>query len=806
MIVPSIDLSGGRTVQLVGGEDLAVDAGDPRPLLEAFSIVGETAVIDIDAARGEGSNASLIEELCGLGPIRVGGGIRDYETAMRWLETGASKIIIGTAATPDLLSRLPRDRVIVALDSREGLVVTNGWRRQSPVSVPDAIADLRDLCDGFLLTFVEREGRLEGTDLQRASEYVKAADGRSVTIAGGVTTVDEVAELDRLGADAQVGMALYTGRFSVADAVAAVMTSDREDGLWPTIVTDQHGIALGLAWSDRESLGQAIETRRGVYRSRSRGLWVKGETSGAGQELIEVSVDCDRDALRFRVRQDDPGFCHQDTRTCFGSDRGLPRLSRRLESILATRPSDSNTVRLASDAALLASKLSEEASELGNADGAAEVAAEAADLVYFTLVKAASAGVPLEEVGRILDQRESAAIRRPMISKPRSAAEIVEEVRRGGEPALRRLSEQFGDLGPGDRIVYGPSDLEAAAASLDEPHRDLLLRVADRIETFARAQRSCLMDLSTEIVGGTAGHRWVPIEAVGAYAPGGRYPLPSSVLMTVVPARVAGVSTVWVASPRPTQLTLAAASIAGADGLIAVGGAQAIAALAFGTVSPSCDLIVGPGNRWVTDAKKHLFGEVGIDGLAGPSEILVIADAGADPSLVAADLIAQAEHDVDARAALVTTNQGVADSVLDEIDAQLADLPTAEVAGAALENLSITVVDSMVAAAAEANRAAPEHLALHVAEPESIQRGLTSYGSVFVGDVTAEAFADYGAGPNHVLPTGGNARFQSGLSVATFLKTPTWMRLDNPEAIREDTALLARLEGLEGHARAAIAR
>lgn len=393
--------------------------------------------------------------------------------------------------------------------------------------------------------------------------------------------------------------------------------------------------------------------------------------------------------------------------------------------------------------------------------------------------------------------------------EPTAMAEVVpiiEDVRERGEPALRARAERLGDIGPGDRVVLDPIALRDAFDRLPGEQRELLERVGRRIETFAIAQLETLSDLTQPVPGGVAGHRWIPVKSVGAYAPGGRHPLPSSVLMTVVPARVAGVERVWVASPHPTDVTLAAAHVAGADGLLAVGGAQAIAALAFGTVSPACDLIVGPGNKWVTAAKKYLYGEVGIDGLAGPSEILVIADRDADPGLVAADLLAQAEHDTDAVPALVTTSVRLADAVEESLEHQLADLPTAEVAGRALDNGYAVVVEDLEQAAVVSDRVAPEHLALHVAEPEALARRLQSYGSLFLGAGGAEAFADYGAGPNHVLPTGGSARFQSGLSVMSFLRAPTWLRLEQPSLLAEDTALLARLEGLEAHARAALAR
>ena len=388
----------------------------------------------------------------------------------------------------------------------------------------------------------------------------------------------------------------------------------------------------------------------------------------------------------------------------------------------------------------------------------------------------------------------------------RVAAQIVEEVRREGEPALRRHAERLGDIEAGSPFLLGRSELEQAWESIDPAHREVLGRVEGRIRRFATAQREGLTDLDIDVLGGRAGHTWGPVGSVGAYAPGGRYPLPSSVLMTAVPARVAGVPQVWVASPRPSPLTLAAAAVAGADGLLCVGGAQAVAALAFGTVGPACDLIVGPGNRWVTAAKKHLYGEVGIDGLAGPSEIVVIADKSADPGLAAADLLAQAEHDTDAVPILVTTSADVAEAVNVQIAVQLADLPTSATAGTAIKGGFAVVVDSLAEAAQVADRLAPEHLALHVSDPDELAAQLHWYGSLFLGKNTAEAFADYGVGPNHVLPTDGGAKYWSGLSVFTFLRSSTWTRLDDPASLVEDTVMLARMEGLEAHARAALRR
>ena len=403
---------GGRTVQLVGGSELALEAGAPRQHLERFARVGEVAVIDIDAARGEGTNAGLIEPLCAAHPVRVGGGIRDERAAHRWLDAGARRIIIGTAATPGFLARLPRERLIVALDAQHGEVVVDGWRTRTGARVTDRMRELRDHCSGFLVTFVEREGRLGGTDIGRVAELVDAAGPARVTIAGGVTSAAEVASLDALGADAQVGMALYTGRMSLAEAFLAPTRSDREDGLIPTVVADESGVALGLVYSSRESVARSLDSGRGVYCSRRRGLWEKGATSGAVQELVRIELDCDRDALRFTVRQRGAGFCHRATASCWGGPQGLAALEARIAR--ATRAVDPQgyTQRLLSDAALLEAKLLEEAHELATARGAGAVAHEAADLLYFTAVALARAEVPLQAALDELDRRARRVTRR----------------------------------------------------------------------------------------------------------------------------------------------------------------------------------------------------------------------------------------------------------------------------------------------------------------------------------------------------------------------------------------------------------
>ncbi len=391
-----------------------------------------------------------------------------------------------------------------------------------------------------------------------------------------------------------------------------------------------------------------------------------------------------------------------------------------------------------------------------------------------------------------------------------AAARIVEAVRKRGEVALRKHAERFGDMSPGGPLYHNRADLARALAGLSPEERTRLERVAARIRAFAVAQRGALGPVRVPVPGGIAEHRIAPIERAGCYAPGGRYPLPSSVLMTVVTARVAGVRNVWVASPKPQAVSLAAAAIAGADGVLAVGGAQAIAALAYGAgpIAPR-DVIVGPGNRWVAAAKQLVAGTVAIDMLAGPSELIVFADESADPATVAADLLAQAEHDPDALPVLVTVDATLVERVEQELACRLGDLPTADVARAALTHGGAIVVSSVADGVAACDAIAPEHLQLELRDADAVAPRLAHYGALFIGAGSAEVLGDYGAGPNHVLPTGGTARFSGGLSVYTFLRVRTWLRIVDSGAARplvEDAVWLGRAEGLEAHARAAERR
>ncbi len=419
MIIPSIDIQSGQVVQLIGGEGEALVAGDPRPIAKKFGLVGEVALIDLDAARDDtnAQNAALLQELLPLAAFRVGGGIRSRERAIEWLDRGASKVILGTAASKELLLQLPKERAIVALDARHGEVFVEGWRRGTGAQLLDRMRELAPYTGGFLVTLIEREGRMVGTDFSLVEQLQEAVGDAKLTIAGGISSAEEIAKLDAMGVDAQVGMALYTGRFDLADVYEALLSSDRPDGLWPTVVTDELGVALGLVYSNKESLQQAIENREGYYFSRRRGLWRKGETSGNIQELLRIDLDCDRDTLRFTVRQHGQGFCHTNTETCWGNQRGLQALERRIQERSFTETEGSYTSKLLNSPDLLASKLQEEARELSTANDR-EAVHEAADLLYFMMVALQKQNVRLAEVEHELDRRALKLTRRPGLAKP----------------------------------------------------------------------------------------------------------------------------------------------------------------------------------------------------------------------------------------------------------------------------------------------------------------------------------------------------------------------------------------------------
>jgi histidinol dehydrogenase len=387
-------------------------------------------------------------------------------------------------------------------------------------------------------------------------------------------------------------------------------------------------------------------------------------------------------------------------------------------------------------------------------------------------------------------------------------ATIIAEIRTRGDAALVAFTERFDRvrLTP-ETLRIGADEIAAVRAQVDAETYAALDLAARRIESFhARTELPSLSYVDGDGIG--LGARWTPIDAVGIYVPGGLASYPSSVLMNAIPAKVAGVGRIAMAVPAPdgvlNPLVLAAAERAGVTEIWRVGGAQAIAALAYGTASiRPVDKITGPGNAYVAEAKRQVFGTVGIDMIAGPSEILVVADAGNDPEWIAVDLLSQAEHDTHAQSVLITDDAAFADAVVAAVDRVLARLPKAEIAGASWRDQGgVIVVGSLDDAPALVDRLAPEHLELAVADPDRIADRVRHAGAIFLGRHAPEAVGDYVAGPNHVLPTARSARFASGLSVFDFVKRTTLVRCDaaglakiGPAAVR-----LARAEGLEAHA------
>jgi histidinol dehydrogenase len=387
-------------------------------------------------------------------------------------------------------------------------------------------------------------------------------------------------------------------------------------------------------------------------------------------------------------------------------------------------------------------------------------------------------------------------------------ATIIAEIRARGDAALIAFTERFDRVRlTHETLRIGADEIAAAKAQVDAETFAALDLAARRIESFhARTELPSLSYVDEDGIG--LGARWTPIDAVGIYVPGGLASYPSSVLMNAIPAKVAGVGRIAMAVPAPdgvlNPLVLAAAERAGVTEIWRVGGAQAVAALAYGTASiRPVDKITGPGNAYVAEAKRQVFGVVGIDMIAGPSEILVVADAGNDPEWIAVDLLSQAEHDTHAQSVLITDDAAFADAVGAAVDRVLARLPKAEIAGASWRDQGgVIVVGSLDDAPALVDRLAPEHLELAVADPDRIADRVRHAGAIFLGRHAPEAVGDYVAGPNHVLPTARSARFASGLSVFDFVKRTTLVRCDaaglariGPAAVR-----LARAEGLEAHA------
>jgi len=378
---------------------------------------------------------------------------------------------------------------------------------------------------------------------------------------------------------------------------------------------------------------------------------------------------------------------------------------------------------------------------------------------------------------------------------------VIEEVRRNGDKAVRKYTAIF------DKVEL--KDFKVSKREIREAYREAgretvetIRKAATNIRRFAKTQLKNFQDFEYTENGVTVGQKIIPLERIGVYVPGGRYPLPSTALMCIIPAKVAGVREIIVCSPKIKPVTIVAVDLSGADLIFKIGGVQAIAAMAYGTETiPKVDKIVGPGNIYVTTAKKEVFGDCGIDLLAGPSEILIIADNYANPKFVAADLLAQAEHDVNTKIFFVTNSKNLIKKVNDELKIQIKKLETKNIIKEAFKNKKVILVKNLEEAIKIANQIAPEHLALQVKNPKKYLNQLKNYGSLFLNSYSAVAFGDYCSGPNHVLPTDGTSRFTGGLSVKDFIKIQTYQYITKRGAkkLAPIAKEFASFEGLDAH-------
>lgn len=409
MIIASIDLMDGKAVQLRQGKESEkqLEREDVIELAKYYSKFGDIAVIDLDSAFNNGKdNEELIKQLCKIAPCRVGGGIRTVEKAQRIISYGAKKIIIGTAASEEFLVQLPKDKVIVAIDTKNGKITTEGWTKELDRTPADYIKHFDDLCSGYLYTIVENEGMMQGCDIPLIEE-VRKATKKELVAAGGISTIDEIAKLNKINVSTQLGMCIYTGAVKLEDAFCACLDFEKGNGLIPTIVQDVDSKqVLMLGYSNCDSLRKTFETGLATYFSRSRNeLWTKGLTSGNTQEFKSALFDCDQDTLLFKVNQKG-NACHLDSFSCFESKEfSMQELYKVLQSRKELMPEKSFTTKLFNDKFLLKRKIMEEAFEVVNFEQGDGLSWEVADLAYFLLTFMVENGVSIKEIMNNLASR-----------------------------------------------------------------------------------------------------------------------------------------------------------------------------------------------------------------------------------------------------------------------------------------------------------------------------------------------------------------------------------------------------------------
>lgn len=401
MIIPSIDLMNGKAVQLQQGKKKILEVDNPIELAKEFRKYGDIAVIDLDAALSKGNNFSLIKKICKIADCRVGGGVRTKEKAIELIKAGAKKIIIGTKADIKFLKQLPKDKIIIAIDTKKKKIFDKGWIRDTRKDPLKVIKQLEPYCSGFLCTIIDKEGLLKGTDLDYIKKIKKITKNR-ITAAGGISSIDEIKKLEKLNIDSQLGMALYKGKIKLNEAFISLL--DFSKGLIPTIVQDNNNQILMLAFSNKQSLKKTFATGKAYYYSRSRNkLWMKGETSSNFQEIINVRYDCDKDTLLFKVRQKNFA-CHTGNYSCFGEKKfGLEDLYKILLNRIKNPKQSSYTSKLTLNK--LKKKIIEEANEVVNFKNRKNLVWEIADLTYFVLVLMAKNRIEIREIMNELEGR-----------------------------------------------------------------------------------------------------------------------------------------------------------------------------------------------------------------------------------------------------------------------------------------------------------------------------------------------------------------------------------------------------------------
>ncbi|MEK6867360.1 MAG: phosphoribosyl-AMP cyclohydrolase, partial [Nanoarchaeota archaeon] len=398
MIIPSIDLMNGKAVQLRQGKEFVLEREDVLELAKEFRKYGEIAVVDLDAAFGKGENRALIEKICKIAPCRVGGGIRTKEEADKILQMGAKKIMIGTKASVEFLKDFSKDRIIVCVDAKDGVVVNKGWKNKTEKTPEQVIEKLENYCSEFLCTNVNTEGMMQGIDFEFIKK-VRAATKKKITIAGGITTLEDIRVLEELDCNSQIGMAIYTKKINLPEAFISVLNFEKNNGLIATVVRDQCGQVLMQAWSNKESLQKTFVTTRATYYSRSRNaLWTKGETSGNTQEFITARYDCDRDTVLFIVSQKNAA-CHTGMYSCFEErEFSIQVLYETLVQRISEDSNGSYTAKIAKDEKAIMKKIKEEADEVINYRDRENLVWEIADVTYFLLVLMAKKGITPKDI------------------------------------------------------------------------------------------------------------------------------------------------------------------------------------------------------------------------------------------------------------------------------------------------------------------------------------------------------------------------------------------------------------------------